>query len=220
MSPRCEPVKECSIRKSERAEIVVSESGGSAVVDQGRRRDQSRLGVMSENHFDILLPRWLVSPVMATITHDIQAESSSLRPPRRGGRCLAWVSRLLAAASFGLSGSLAKGMLEAGWSPGAAVTVRIGLAAMVLAIPAMISLRGRRRLLRGNWRLIIVYGLVAVAGCQLGLLQRRRPYGRRHGAADRVLRPRRRGGLALVPLLPTTQPRNSASVHSSPGWAC
>jgi drug/metabolite transporter (DMT)-like permease len=74
---------------------------------------------------------------------------------------------VVAAASFGLSGSLAKGMLEAGWSPGAAVTVRIGLAAVVLAIPAMISLRGRRHPLRGNWRLIIVYGLVAVAGCQL-----------------------------------------------------
>ena len=37
----------------------------------------------------------------------------------------------------------------------------------MLAVPAVISLRGQTHLLRGNWRLIVVYGLVAVAGCQL-----------------------------------------------------
>jgi drug/metabolite transporter (DMT)-like permease len=74
---------------------------------------------------------------------------------------------LLSAMSFGLSGSLAKGLLDTGWSAGAAVTVRVLVAAAVLAVPALVSLRGRWWLLRRNLGLIAGYGLVAVAGCQL-----------------------------------------------------
>lgn len=74
---------------------------------------------------------------------------------------------LASAASFALSGAVAKGMLEAGWSTGAAVTVRVGLASLVLAWPAYRSLRGRGHLLRANLGLILTYGIVAVAGCQL-----------------------------------------------------
>lgn len=103
---------------------------------------------------------------MAAITHDTRGESSP--PVQDSRRTLSGLGfAFLAAASFGVSGSLAKAMLESGWSPGAAVTARISLAAIVLAVPAMVSLRGRWRLLQGSWRLIVVYGLVAVAGCQL-----------------------------------------------------
>lgn len=55
---------------------------------------------------------------------------------------------LLSAASFGLSGSLARSLIDAGWTPGAAVTVRILGAVLVLVVPAWLSLRGRWHLLR------------------------------------------------------------------------
>ncbi|MDP3893822.1 EamA family transporter [Nocardioides sp.] len=74
---------------------------------------------------------------------------------------------LLSAASFGLSGALARGLLDAGWSAGAAVTVRVLLAAVVLVVPAALMMRGQWGLLRDNVVLIATYGVVAVAGVQL-----------------------------------------------------
>lgn len=74
---------------------------------------------------------------------------------------------MLSAMSFGLSGSLAKGLLDAGWTAGAAVTVRLLLAAAVLLVPAAIALRGRWGLIRDNFGLIVAYGVIGVAGCQL-----------------------------------------------------
>jgi drug/metabolite transporter (DMT)-like permease len=74
---------------------------------------------------------------------------------------------LLAAASFGLSGSLAKGLMGLGWTAGSAVLVRVTIAALVLAIPGAIALRGRWNLLRTNIGSIVAYGIFAVAGAQL-----------------------------------------------------
>jgi drug/metabolite transporter (DMT)-like permease len=73
----------------------------------------------------------------------------------------------LSAVSFGTSGALAGGMMDAGWSAAGVVTVRVSLAAIALAVPAWIALAGRWSLLRAHARLIVVYGLVAVAGTQL-----------------------------------------------------
>ena len=70
------------------------------------------------------------------------------------------------AASFGMSGALARGLLDTGWSAGAVVLARIGLAALVVMPFGLLTLRGRWALLRGNARLIVVYGLLAVAGAQ------------------------------------------------------
>jgi drug/metabolite transporter (DMT)-like permease len=47
------------------------------------------------------------------------------------------------------------------------VTVRILIAGAVLIVPALIVLRGRWSLVRRNAGLIVAYGLIAVAGCQL-----------------------------------------------------
>lgn len=74
---------------------------------------------------------------------------------------------LVAAASFGLSGSLAKGLMELGWTAGSAVLVRVTIAALVLAIPGAIALKGRWHLLRRGLGTIVAYGLFAVAGAQL-----------------------------------------------------
>lgn len=97
---------------------------------------------------------------MATMTHDVPSGGAS-----RIGSGLGFA--LISAVSFGLSGTLAKGLLDTGWSAGAAVTVRIVIAALALLIPAIVLLRGRWGLVRRNSFLICAYGIVAVAGCQL-----------------------------------------------------
>jgi drug/metabolite transporter (DMT)-like permease len=74
---------------------------------------------------------------------------------------------VIAASSFGLSGGLASSLLDNGWTPAALVLCRIVIGALVLVVPAVVSLRGRWHLLRANAGLIAVYGVVAVAGCQL-----------------------------------------------------
>src|SRR6478736_10011800 len=74
---------------------------------------------------------------------------------------------LVSAATFGTSGTFASALIDAGWSPGAAVTIRISIAAIILAIPAVIMLRGRWNVLRRNLGMVTVYGLVAIAGCQV-----------------------------------------------------
>jgi drug/metabolite transporter (DMT)-like permease len=99
---------------------------------------------------------------MALVAHDTPVLD------RSGGRVASGLGlALLSATSFGLSGSLARGLMEAGWSSAAAVAVRILLAAAVLVPVAAIQLRGRWSLLRGNLPLITAYGLIAVAGTQL-----------------------------------------------------
>src|SRR5262245_32513429 len=74
---------------------------------------------------------------------------------------------LLSSATFGTLGSFARSLLNAGWTPAAAVTARVTLAALVLLCPSILSLRGKREVLRRNAGLIISYGLFAVAGAQL-----------------------------------------------------
>lgn len=94
---------------------------------------------------------------VTTLTHDAGGSRTAVG--------LVWA--LASAASFGLSGALARGLLDTGWSAGAAVTARIAIAAAILVVPGALALRGRWALLRGNAGLVTVYGLVAVAGCQL-----------------------------------------------------
>jgi drug/metabolite transporter (DMT)-like permease len=74
---------------------------------------------------------------------------------------------LIAAACFSLSGSFARSLTEAGWSVGAVVTTRVGIAALVLAVPALVALRGRWGLMRRNVPAIGLYGLLTIAGCQV-----------------------------------------------------
>ncbi|WP_067463420.1 DMT family transporter [Nocardia amamiensis] len=95
---------------------------------------------------------------MATLTHDTAAGGRI-----RSGLMLAAVS----ATSFGLSGPLARGLMNAGWSPAAVVVVRVLLASLVLLPTAVAKLQGDWKLLRDNMSLIGTYGLLAVAGTQL-----------------------------------------------------
>ena len=70
---------------------------------------------------------------VTALTHDTAVRSSG------AGLALA----LASAISFGLSGALARGLLDTGWSAGAAVTARIAIAAVVLVVPGVLALRGR-----------------------------------------------------------------------------
>jgi drug/metabolite transporter (DMT)-like permease len=90
------------------------------------------------------------------------ASDSSAAGAVRGGLLLAVVS----AVSFGLSGSLARGLIDVGWSPSAVVLARIGIGALVVAPLAARALRGRWDLLRRNLRSVLLYGAVPVAGTQ------------------------------------------------------
>lgn len=74
---------------------------------------------------------------------------------------------LASAATFGLSGPTAKSLLEAGWSPLAVVLLRIGGGALVLLAPTLVLLR-RHGMGAAGWRTTTAYGVVSIAGVQLG----------------------------------------------------
>src|ERR1700712_2248787 len=74
---------------------------------------------------------------------------------------------LLSAAAFGTSGAFATALIGSGWSPAAAVTARLLVAAAVLTIPALMVLRGRFGALAREGRSIAGYGVMAIAVAQL-----------------------------------------------------
>lgn len=99
---------------------------------------------------------------MGLMTHDTRAHS------RVGVGLLV---ALGAAFSFGMSGAWARGLIDAGWTPGAAVTARVWVAALILLVPTVLTMRGRWVLLRRNAGMIIAYGLLAVTATQLFYFQ-------------------------------------------------
>lgn len=102
---------------------------------------------------------------MTTVAHDAHGTAGS--PVVAGARLTSGLAfAVVSATSFGLSGSLARPMLESGWSAGATVLVRVAIAALVVLPFGLLALRGRWRLLRRSAGMVTVYGVVAVAGCQ------------------------------------------------------
>ncbi|BCJ59904.1 EamA family transporter [Micromonospora endophytica] len=86
------------------------------------------------------------------------------QPPAAGvGLTLA----LLSAVTFATSGTFARSLIEAGWSAEAVVVARVGIAALVLLLPALLVLRGRWPVLRRNLASIGVFGLLGVALAQV-----------------------------------------------------
>jgi drug/metabolite transporter (DMT)-like permease len=112
---------------------------------------------MCEKHFDILHEPGVLSHAMALMTHDTRTTRT------QSGLIFA----LISAVTFGTSGALAKGLLSAGWTPAGAVTARVWIAALVLAVPTAIALRGQWSVLRRNAVTLLAYGVVPVAGTQL-----------------------------------------------------
>jgi drug/metabolite transporter (DMT)-like permease len=68
---------------------------------------------------------------------------------------------------FGTSGTFGSALVDNGWSPAGAVLARVCVAALALTVPALVTLRGRWGLVRRSWRLVVAYGLVGVAACQV-----------------------------------------------------
>lgn len=90
-------------------------------------------------------------------------EVASSRRVRTVGLLMAVASAL----AFSSSGPMIKPLLEAGWSLGAALLVRMGVSGLLLA-PALIqAIRRERAFLLRHWRIIVGFGLTAVAGCQI-----------------------------------------------------
>lgn len=96
-------------------------------------------------------------------------QSSTLPAPvaNRSSTTSGLLVALLAAATFGMSGAFVKPLLEAGWSPAAAVTIRALIGGIVLVPFAAISLRGRWIVLwRARWA-VLGMASIGVAGTQL-----------------------------------------------------
>lgn len=77
------------------------------------------------------------------------------------------VIAILSAGAFGTSGIFARPLLDAGWSPGAAVALRTGAAGVVLLPLALRRIRGRVGGAARSWKRLVAFGIVGVAGTQL-----------------------------------------------------
>jgi drug/metabolite transporter (DMT)-like permease len=74
---------------------------------------------------------------------------------------------LVSASSFGLSGSLARSLLDLGWTPAAVVATRVGGAFLILLIPCLLLLRRIGLPTGGQSLRMLGYGVVAIALAQL-----------------------------------------------------
>jgi drug/metabolite transporter (DMT)-like permease len=83
------------------------------------------------------------------------------------GRAAGGAIAVLSAGTFGSSGVFASALISTGWSPAATAIARLGVAAVLLTVPAVLQLRGRWGLLRRSAGTVLSYGLVAIAGGQL-----------------------------------------------------
>ncbi|WP_431880359.1 EamA family transporter [Micromonospora marina] len=73
---------------------------------------------------------------------------------------------LLSAITFATSGTFARPLITGEWSAVAVVIARVGIAALVLAVPAVLALRGRWTVLRRNAGSVVLFGLLGVATAQ------------------------------------------------------
>ncbi|MFG1713996.1 DMT family transporter [Micromonospora sp. NPDC049203] len=73
---------------------------------------------------------------------------------------------LLSAITFATSGTFARPLITGEWSAVAVVIARVGIAALVLAVPAVLALRGRWAVLRRNAFSVVLFGLLGVATAQ------------------------------------------------------
>ena len=104
---------------------------------------------------------------MSTLTHDTASDATPGGADAAASRLTAGLLfALVSAVSFGMSGALARGLIETDWSAGAMTLVRVGLAAVALTPFGVAALRGRWGLLRRNAGLLLAYGAIAVAGAQ------------------------------------------------------
>jgi drug/metabolite transporter (DMT)-like permease len=71
------------------------------------------------------------------------------------------------ALTFSMSGPIAKALIEAGWTPDAAVTARLAGGALVMALFATLVHRDWMREAVEHGKTVVVYGVIPIAGAQL-----------------------------------------------------
>lgn len=90
------------------------------------------------------------------------------RPTRHGsGAVTGLLIAVASALAFSSSGPFVKPLLDGGWSLGAVLLVRMGVAALLLSPALLLAIRRQRGFLRRHGLIIVAFGLTAVAGCQL-----------------------------------------------------
>ncbi|WP_158167804.1 EamA family transporter [Mycolicibacterium smegmatis] len=99
---------------------------------------------------------------MATATSPAHVDSTTSGNQFRLGLLFAVGSAL----AFGSSGPFAKALIEAGWSPTAAVTARLAGGALLMAIFASFARPGWIKEALQHSRTVIAYGLIPIAGAQ------------------------------------------------------
>jgi drug/metabolite transporter (DMT)-like permease len=103
-------------------------------------------------------------------THDSRggaAMTGSAAAPRADQFRIGLLFAATSAFAFGMSGPFAKALMEAGWSPTAAVTARLVGGAAILAVAATLIKPDWLRQAREHSRTVVVYGLIPVAGAQV-----------------------------------------------------
>lgn len=80
---------------------------------------------------------------------------------------LGLVFAIASALSFSLSGPLAKALMDTGWSPTSAVTARMAVGAVAMAIFATFARPGWIREAFAHRKMVIAYGIFPIAGAQL-----------------------------------------------------
>ena len=135
---------------------------------------------------------------MTTETVSATRTTEPTRGRRLGRADLGLVAAVVTAAAFGTSGPFAKALLTTGWSSGAIVLLRVGIAALVLAVPAILACRGRWGIVRANLPVDPRVRPGRRRRLPGGVLQRGRHAVRRRGAAARVLRDRPRRALGVA----------------------
>jgi drug/metabolite transporter (DMT)-like permease len=98
------------------------------------------------------------------VTTEVVTQVTPSRPSTTGRGTVLVV---FASLCFGTSGPLAKPAMDAGLTPQEVASVRIGLAALVLLVVVAVWRPALLRVRRSDWRLLVGYGLVGVAGVQL-----------------------------------------------------
>ncbi|WP_326837220.1 EamA family transporter [Amycolatopsis rhabdoformis] len=88
-------------------------------------------------------------------------------PPRVAHRGRGVTFVLLAALFFSTSGTLGKPAMAAGMSPEQVATIRIGFAGLLLLVGTALVAPRTLKVRRGEWPMLLAYGLLGVAGTQL-----------------------------------------------------
>jgi drug/metabolite transporter (DMT)-like permease len=100
------------------------------------------------------------------MAHDVERRPTVVA--RYGSLRTGLAFALVSALAFGSSGPMARALFEAGWTPGGAVLVRLGGGALVLCLAVALRWRTfRPHLTAPTVRLLLVYGVVAMAAVQL-----------------------------------------------------